>query len=327
MTADSVILGIDTSAYTTSVAIVNRQGILFQARKLLPVPAGSRGLRPGDAVFFHVQNLPGLLDGWQWRQGPGISAVCASVKPRPTKDSYLPPFVVGQQYARVASQFLDVPFFTTTHQEGHIRAGLYSVGQPLSEKFAVLHISGGTTELLSVTHRQPGLFDVTLVGGSDDLYAGQFVDRVGVKLGLDFPAGPALESLAKVWEHPLELPVSAPRFREGLWWTSFSGPESEAVRRIDQGANPADLARGVEMALARSLSRLVQAATSPGPLLVVGGVAANGTIRNVMRKELEELGWVLHFATPDLIRDNAVGVAYLGLDRLVGEAAHGSAMD
>ncbi|HBE07292.1 MAG TPA: O-sialoglycoprotein endopeptidase, partial [Firmicutes bacterium] len=53
-------------------------------------------------------------------------------------------------------------------------------------------ISGGTTELLRVARCQ-AIWEINLLGGSTDLSAGQFIDRVGQALGLPFPAGPHLE--------------------------------------------------------------------------------------------------------------------------------------
>ncbi|HOV69316.1 MAG TPA: O-sialoglycoprotein endopeptidase, partial [Clostridia bacterium] len=55
------VLGIDTSCYTTSVALVS-SGIIFDKRILLQVPKGSRGLRQSEAVFLHINNLPSIFD-------------------------------------------------------------------------------------------------------------------------------------------------------------------------------------------------------------------------------------------------------------------------
>ena len=54
-------LGIDTSNYTTSVAVVE-DGAVRQYRRLLPVPEGKRGLRQSEAVFLHTAALPELLE-------------------------------------------------------------------------------------------------------------------------------------------------------------------------------------------------------------------------------------------------------------------------
>lgn len=54
-------LGIDTSNYTTSVAIYDGENILKNCKKLLPVKDGERGLRQSDAVFYHTNQLADVL--------------------------------------------------------------------------------------------------------------------------------------------------------------------------------------------------------------------------------------------------------------------------
>lgn len=312
------VMGIDTSAYTTSVAVVGRSGVLFEHREVLAVSPGMRGLRPSEALFRHLKNLPGLMARWQALRGEvELAGVAVSTRPRPEPDSYLPPFVAGEECARVMHHLLEVPLVLTSHQEGHIRAGLASAGREEWQRFAALHISGGTTELLAVEITGPGRMAVEVLGGSDDLYAGQFVDRVGVAIGLGFPAGMALEQVAAGAERAAALTVGPPRHRDGRWWISFSGPESQAARLLAAGAPAAEVARGVELAVAGGLSALIEAACRPGPVLVVGGVAANQTVRRKLEQALPAgAGWRLGFATPELSRDNAVGVAYIGLDQL-----------
>ncbi|MBC7325522.1 MAG: O-sialoglycoprotein endopeptidase, partial [Moorella sp. (in: Bacteria)] len=77
-------LGIDTSAYTCSVAIVNDAGqVLTAYRRLLPVPPGQKGLQQGTAVFHHVQLLPELL-GAAFADVPAsrLRAIAAATRPR-----------------------------------------------------------------------------------------------------------------------------------------------------------------------------------------------------------------------------------------------------
>lgn len=69
-------LGIDTSAYTTSVALVDQRGeLVADKREVLKVELGKRGLRQSEALFAHIKNLPFYLARWNriglpilWRQ-------------------------------------------------------------------------------------------------------------------------------------------------------------------------------------------------------------------------------------------------------------------
>lgn len=311
------ILGIDTSAYTTSLAVVNRGQVEWEAREVLAVPSGQRGLRPSDAVFQHIKHLPNLYARCvSETKNVTFQAVAVSARPRPVRDSYLPPFVAGVSVAEVITQSLSIPLVRTTHQEGHIRAGLYGDDPAFGDHFHVLHVSGGTTELLRVMGVGPGHFDIERVGGSDDLFAGQFIDRIGVALGLPFPAGKALQDLAGGSHNPVVLPRVAPRRKPDGVWTSFSGLTTAAERAIlDHDAK--DVARGVELALSRTLIALVLEGMTPGPLLIVGGVAASRQLREDCVTALHrDQGWRIRFGTPEFSRDNAVGVALIGWDRL-----------
>lgn len=310
------ILGIDTSAYTTSVAVVDEGGIRAEVRRVLSVPAGARGLRPSEALLGHVRRLPELLGVIRSEVDPRKwTGIAVSARPRPREDSYLPPFEAGRRFAEALASVLALPLVLTTHQEGHIQAGLVSAGGPSGDRFWAIHVSGGTTELLAVERAGAGRYTIGFRGGSQDLYAGQLVDRVGVALGLGFPAGPALEALASgTAARPLPLGPAVVR-ADGVF-VSFSGPEAEAMRRIGRGAPPTEVAAATVGAVAEGLIRLARAVT-PGDLLVVGGVAANHQLRSLMRAGLPaEQGWRLYFAEPDLSRDNAVGVACIGLERV-----------
>jgi N6-L-threonylcarbamoyladenine synthase len=304
-------LGIDTSAYTTSLAIVDREKqLVWETRKVLAVPQGERGLAQSAALFQHVQNLPGLIDEipvgfWEILAGIGVS-----VAPRSVTGSYMPVFTPGYGIAASLAAALRVPLLRTSHQEGHIAAGIISGKLPRRKEFLAIHISGGTTELLKVHQLNPGKLDIEILGGSADLHAGQFVDRIGVRLGLPFPAGKNLEELAKDAnpEAASWLPSAVKGFE-----VSFSGVETAAQRLVDQKKEPADIARAVEGCIARTVAKLLQAGierTQLNQVLIVGGVASNQFIRSELEKRVGKKAQ-LFWAQPSWSRDNAIGVAIL----------------
>ncbi|ADG82563.1 tRNA (adenosine(37)-N6)-threonylcarbamoyltransferase complex transferase subunit TsaD [Thermincola potens] len=317
-----LVLGIDTSCYTTSLALLDTGGgLVADQRKLLDVPAGARGLQQSNAVFQHIQNIKNLFDNlWEI---PGrrklILGVAASVRPRLVEGSYMPVFTVAESYGRTLAGLLGVPFIPTSHQEGHIMAGLWSIGIFPAREFLAVHLSGGTTEVLRVTQQGESadmMFDIRLLGGTKDLNAGQFIDRIGVALGLPFPAGPELEKLARRAAGAISIPSSV----HGLE-ISFSGPETMAQRLISSGADAAEVARGVEQCIANSLEKALRRAieqTGVIDILLVGGVTANYYIRSRLRERLEHraVGARLFFAEPSMSSDNAVGVAAIGLRKL-----------
>ncbi|MBQ7455407.1 MAG: O-sialoglycoprotein endopeptidase [Clostridia bacterium] len=307
-----IVLGIDTSCYTTSVAAADDGGIVCSHRQLLPVPAGARGLRQSEAVFAHIRQLPFLYEAaMESLGGRSPDAVCVSASPRDGEDSYMPVFQAGTSFARVAAASFGVPLVQTTHQRGHVRAALEHSGLK-AENYLALHLSGGTTEVLLMRGDE-----LTLLGGTRDLHAGQFIDRVGVALGLPFPAGPHLEKLAAQGHSQSRLGVS---MEEGD--CHFSGAEARAMRWIKSGElPPEDVAAEVFSLVERTVLRLLCAQkekTGVRDALLTGGVASSLLFREQIRQinSRRRLGLNLYFGPPQYAGDNAAGVALIGHDRM-----------
>jgi N6-L-threonylcarbamoyladenine synthase len=307
-----MILAFDTSCYTTSLALLDTEGrLLVDTRRLLSVAQGACGLRQSEALFQHMQALPGLLEEALAGFSGRVQAVATSIRPRPQAGSYMPVFLAGGQAARLLSLAWACPCWEFSHQEGHIAAALWSGGLNWREPFLAAHLSGGTSEILLVCPHEDG-FALEIMGGSD-LPAGQFIDRVGVALGLPFPAGPALEQLA------LSAPPASLRLKGTVKGAemSFSGPQSAAARRIAQGTDGAALAQAVFFNIGQSLGLALQGAAKASgctKTLITGGVAANSLIRAHLEQEAGDLD--LHFAAPAYAGDNALGIAVLAAARL-----------
>ena len=187
-------LGIDTSNYTTSVAIYNKCGEVVSIKKILTVKDGKIGLRQSDAVFQHVKEIPSKIEELFSKAEETPSAIGVSKSPRDEIGSYMPCFEVGVAVARSIAAALKVPLYTFSHQRGHIVAALYSANKIdlLKEKFLAFHVSGGTTEAILVTPDDENIIKCEIVAKTLDLNAGQVIDRVGNMLGLPFPSGPEL---------------------------------------------------------------------------------------------------------------------------------------
>lgn len=142
-----VYLGLDTSCYTTSCALVSESGELIgEARKLLDVKPGTRGLQQSQMVFQHTRALPSLIE--QLPQDYTLAGIGVSAFPRREANSYMPAFLVGHGLARSLSHIHQVPLYEFSHQENHILAALRVLQTVPAEPFYSLHVSGGTTELL-----------------------------------------------------------------------------------------------------------------------------------------------------------------------------------
>jgi len=309
------VVGFDTSNYRTSVAAVTLSGhILVNFRELLPVPDGERGLRQSDAVFAHIRQLRKCEEEMRKMMNTGrirIAAVSASTKPRDDVKSYMPVFQVGHTAGSLMAAALDVPFYETTHQRGHLAAGMYRTSLEIGKEMLAIHLSGGTTDLLAADSG-----GVERIGGCADLHAGQLVDRAGVAMGLGFPAGEELEKLAVNGHSEGRLGCS---MEQGDLICHLSGAETKVQQWIREGKlSREDIAREIYDLLSRMLIRMLQAGmkkTGIHTALVTGGVASSELLRQMMteRKRKNRDVPELHFGKPELSGDNAVGVALIGV--------------
>lgn len=299
-------LGIDTSNYATSLAVFDTaaEEVVCDLKRFLPVKPGELGLRQSDAVFHHTAALPALLqelnDKFPIHR---IGAVGVSQKPRPVEGSYMPCFLTGVSMAQGIALAKNIPLVHTTHQQGHIAAALFAAaGKELfPQRVLVFHISGGTTELLLCENTNV----LCKVGGSTDLYAGQAVDRIGVKLGFAFPAGAELSRLAAQCPDEIRAKVSV----KGAD-CSFSGLENQCCALLEQGKEPAYVAKYCLCAVGQTVLRMIRAAKKEYPdvpVVCAGGVMSSDIIRAHVQKAAPET----YFVPGKYSSDNAIGVSIL----------------
>lgn len=294
-------LGIDTSNYRTSVCLLDQAGCIeFERRQLLYVPQGKLGLRQQEAVFQHLKSLGVILE----ELGPLFDTrLGVTDRPRPVEDSYMPCFMVGESFTRALAA--GQGYLRLSHQENHIWAGLYENPNLIEKPFIAGHLSGGTTEFVLVSWENKAI-KIKELGGTTDISAGQFLDRIGVALGMPFPAGVYLEELAK----PTELRLGVKVIESSL---SYSGPETKAQELIQKGIEGKYIAYAALLAVAKSVGRVLSnlmAITEINDVLLVGGVMANDIIKQRLRQDLRHPNLAkLYFASPKASGDNALGVA------------------
>ena len=308
MNNNQFVLGIDTSNYTTSVALYDlSNNTMFHKRKLLPVADGQCGLRQSDAVFHHTQQLHILVKELfdEFEQLPEIAAIGVSTRPRNQEGSYMPCFTVGENTAKILSSALKVPFVGFSHQEGHISAALFGSGRfdLFCSDFLAFHVSGGTTEAVLAKGGGCG-FQCEIVAQTLDLNAGQAIDRVGLMLGLKFPCGAQLEQLALKNTEKL----SARPTIKGCD-CCLSGVENQCKKLISQGKSPDYVSAYCLEFIRKTLEKMTDALLEKHgelPLVYAGGVMSNSIIQNSFKEKYNAA-----FAEPVFSSDNAAGIAYL----------------
>lgn len=299
-------LGIDTSCYTTSAAVYDSSGEpAGEERIVLSVKEGNRGLSQSQMVFQHTRNLPVILQKLspllQDIKGIGVSSF-----PRRRADSYMPAFLVGKGAAFSLAAALHVPVYEFSHQENHALAAISKHPSLWGKPFYMMHMSGGTMDVLSALW-QGECMEITTLMDSKDITAGQLIDRVGVALGLHFPCGKELEKLALSGHHTYHIPRSAVK---GAF--SFSGPETKVQRDIASGKYAIeDIAEGVLEHIGKALDKELSACPfEKRPFIAVGGVMANKYLRSRVEEILGKKGIKVYFADVETSSDNATGNAF-----------------
>ncbi len=302
-------VGIDTSNYTTSVAVASSDGnVLLNYKMPLPVKPGERGLRQSDAVYAHIKNQPSCMTALAaFLKNENLSPVAVgySASPVNAPQSFMPCFMCGRAFALSFAASSDIPIYSFSHQEGHIAASAYSATGTLDflrEKIFAFHVSGGTTDIVSCQPDRTRLV-TNRIGGSSDLHAGQLIDRVGVMMGLPFPCGPALEVEAgKYTGKPFNPVISVKELDSNL-----SGGENTAKKIYSESGSVA-AARYTLDFIAKTLDKLSDNLRNKEelPILYSGGVMSNEYIKSILRKRSKT-----YFATPAFSADNAAGIALL----------------
>ncbi len=321
-------LGLDTSNYTTSAALCDEEGrILLNQKRLLPVKEGERGLRQSDAVFLHIKALEETAEEIRkvlaGTEGT-LTSIGTSVSPRDAEGSYMPCFLVGSGVGMMLSAVMDVPMYSFSHQAGHMMAAAFSAcernGMDLSEwinhPFLAFHISGGTTDMIHTTPDAEKILRAERIGGTLDINAGQLIDRLGVKMGLPFPCGAAMDRMAT--EYEAKVPKAPIHVKELS--CNLSGLENKALQLLTEtGENREVVSKYVLHAVAMTLLKLTENlknAYPDLPILYAGGVMSSRYVRPFLAPH----GL---FAEAVYASDNAAGTALLAREAWKRGVSHG----
>jgi N6-L-threonylcarbamoyladenine synthase len=313
-----LVLGIETSCDETGVALYERErGLLAHAlHSQAAQHAEYGGVVPELACRDHVRKAIPLLrelfrqakvsraevDGVAFTAGPGLIGA----------------LLVGAALGRSLAWTWGVPALGVHHMEGHLLAPMLEADPP-GFPFIALLVSGGHTLLVRV--EGVGVYHV--LGESLDDAAGEAFDKTAKLLGLPYPGGPALATLAEQGD-PARFSFPRPMTdRPGLDF-SFSGLKTFALntwRTVGPSPrNMADIARAFEDAVIDTLlikCRRALRETGIRTMVVAGGVGANRRLRKSMRDLAEQEGSRVYYPRPEFCTDNGAMIAYAGYRRLL----------
>ena len=326
-----LVLGIESSCDETAAAIVidgrEMRSSVISSQIEIHKPFG--GVVPELASREHLDKIVPVVEEAFTRAGVAkeeIDGIAVTNGP-----GLVGSLLVGVSYAKAMAFALDKPLVGVNHIEGHI----YSVAfenPPVEYPALALIVSGGHTNLFSVP--QPGKYKV--VARTRDDAAGEAFDKVAKMLGLGYPGGPIIERLAREGD-PKAVRFAVPRMGDGRPDFSFSGLKTAVskhvretgLRPVSKGEEPAqeikDLAASFQSVVVRSLVSTMEKIAEelrPKTLIVAGGVACNGPLREASRGAAERLGVPVYFPSPHLSTDNAAMIAAAGTVKLqAGERA------
>ena len=341
MSAISRILAIESSCDEFGAAVIGDGAEILSnvVASQVEIHARTGGVVPEVAGREHLRNLAPVVEAALERAGAGWEGIDAiAVTQGPGLGGSL---LVGANAAKALAWSRGLPLIPVHHIEGHIYANWLRPARaewddaPPPFPAMALVVSGGHTELFDM---QPpagdgGAPEVERIGQTRDDAAGEAFDKVGRLLGLPFPGGPAIERAAReATAAALAETEPFPRaWLPGTWDFSFSGLKTAVLNRSrERELDVPAAARRFQESVVDVLSRkTADAAAERGArcVIIAGGVAANGALREALRARCGEYGLPLRVPPPALCTDNAAMIGAAAHQRALLAGAAGGALD
>jgi N6-L-threonylcarbamoyladenine synthase len=326
-----LVLGIETSCDETAAAVVRDGREILSSTIASQIETHKRfgGVVPEIASREHLDKIVPIVEEAFGKANVAkdeIDGIAVTIGP-----GLVGSLLVGVSYAKAMAFALNKHVVGVNHIEGHV----YSVAfenPPIEYPALALIVSGGHTNLFHI----PAAGKYKVLARTRDDAAGEAFDKVAKLVGLGYPGGPIIERLAREG-NPRAVKFSIPRMGDGRPDFSFSGLKTAVTKHVREtglqpvtnGAEPSqgikDLAASFQSVVVRSLvGTMERIAKEYGPktLIVAGGVACNGALREASRNAATDLGLPVYFPSPHLSTDNAAMIAAAGTVKLLaGERA------
>ena len=320
------VLGLESSCDETAAAVLDgrtgailAEAVLSQEREHAPFG----GVVPEIAARAHLDHLPRLAGRVMAEAGlrfVDLAGVAATSGP-----GLIGGLIVGASVGKGIAIAHGLPFVAVNHLEAHALTarlpGLLPEGAP-AFPYLLMLLSGGHCQCVAVE----GLGRYRRLGTTLDDAVGEAFDKAAKLLGLPWPGGPHLERLAGLSRDPTRFALPRPLLGRAGCDFSFSGLKTavaHAVSKLPQPlaeADRADIAAGFQASVAavmadragRALAMMPDAAA----VVVAGGVAANAAVRATLAAAAAKVGVPMLAPPIRLCTDNAVMVAWAGIERL-----------
>ena len=305
-------LGIETSCDETAIAVFDsEQGIIGESvYSQIKMHAEYGGVVPELASRDHcvkiVQVLEDALgdidlstiDQVAYTSGPGL----------------LGALLIGESFAQGLAIAMDVPLIPINHLEGHLMSPIMEFPE-IAVPYVSLLVSGGHSMIVDVKDR--GEYEI--LGQSQDDAVGEAFDKVGKLLGLPYPGGPHIETLA-VNGNPKAFDFPRPMMHSDNLDLSFSGLKTSVLYKVRDIEDlndqvKADIAASFQQAVIDVLTKKIKKAielTGRGDVIIAGGVAANKALRSAIKELENSMGIKVYYPDLKYCGDNAAMIAFVG---------------
>lgn len=317
MSAFPIILGIESSCDDTAASVIQNRKILSNVIANQKIHQSYGGVVPELASRAHQQNIVPVVNEALKQAGierNQLSAIAFTRGP-----GLMGSLLVGSSFAKSLSMALEIPLIEVNHMQGHILAHFIEDANESSPEFPFLclTVSGGHTQIVKVSN----YFEMEILGETIDDAAGEAFDKAGKIMGLDYPAGPIIDKLAKEG-NPEKFSFSKPKVDELNF--SFSGLKTAILYFIQKEVkenpdfiqeNLNDLCASIQKTIVDILmEKLSLAAEQTGirQVAVAGGVSANSEIRKRLKNMETQKSWKVFIPKFEYTTDNAAMIAMTG---------------
>lgn len=319
MSADIIILGIESSCDDTSAAVLRNGVLLSNVTASQEVHKAYGGVVPELASRAHQQNIVPVVDQAIRRAGitkEQLSAIAFTRGP-----GLMGSLLVGVNFAKGLSRALDIPLIDVNHLQGHVMAHFIKESEDDHHEppfpFLCLLVSGGNSQIVKVNAYN----DMEVLGQTIDDAAGEAIDKCSKVMGLGYPGGPIIDRLARQG-NPHAYQFAEPRI-PGLDY-SFSGLKTSFLYNMREWVaedpdfiehHKEDIAASLEFTIVDILMKKMRKAvkeTGIKHVAVSGGVSANNGLRNAFHDHARRYGWTIYIPKFSFTTDNAAMIACVG---------------
>jgi N6-L-threonylcarbamoyladenine synthase len=298
-----MILGIECTAHTFGIALVEKGKILCNLRDMYTTEKG--GIVPVDSAAHHRKVCDELysralseagVDTQKGTSEKDIDAIALSNAP-----GLAPCLLAGLEFAKKKAKELGVPIVPVNHCIAHLEIGAVAGAKDP----VMLYASGANTQIIAYASGKYRVFGETL-----DIGVGNFIDTFARYAGIGFPGGPKIAQLAEKSKNYIELPYSI----KGMD-VAFAGIQTRLKQLLDKGEKLEDLSYSMQetvFAMIVEAAERALAHTGKKELLLGGGVGCNTRLQEMCKIMCKERGCKFFVPDRSLLVDNAGMIAYLG---------------